>query len=414
MFTLTGQFNTAKVFTDNIESEAISQIINLCNQQAFSDSQIRIMPDVHVGSSCTVGTTISIKDKIVPRLVGSDIGCGMLVAELGNIDIDLAKFDSIIREYVPAGYYIRKDNHKYVENIHINDLLEVKRRNSNSYNKNLDQTFDILQAEKALGTLGGGNHFIELDKDENDNKYIVIHSGSRKLGQDVAKYHQKLACQDLSMKFGKDKRDQITKELTEANRANEIEAELKKISAIRPINFCNDFAYCEGDLFTNYIHDMKIMQEYAKYNRLAILDEILNHLNISAINIFTTLHNYIDMDNMILRKGAVSAQKGEKLIIPMNMRDGSLICIGKGNSDWNYSAPHGAGRLLNRSEAKELISLEEYKNSMSGIYTTSVNQSTIDESPMAYKPMQEIIENVQDTVEIECIIKPLYNFKAGN
>ena len=400
MFTVDGQYNSATIYTDDIEPEAISQIIQFCNQPTFAESKIRIMPDVHAGAGCTVGTTMTIKDKVVPNIVGVDIGCGMLVAEFGKVDIDPIILDETIHKYVPAGFEIRETEHKFIEKIHINELL--------------CNEIDSDRAYKSIGTLGGGNHFIELDTDDDGNKYLVIHSGSRRLGQEVAKYYQKTAFKDLSNKFGRNKRDAIIKRCKAENKKRDIEVELKELAKIRPENFNSDFAYCEGVLFDNYIHDMKIMQEFAVYNREAILDTICSNMGLTIVNKFCTLHNYIDMDAMILRKGAVSAQKDERLIIPMNMRDGSLICIGKGNPEWNYSAPHGAGRLLSRSKAKEQILLEDFEASMNGIYTTSISYATIDEAPMVYKPMQEIIDNIGDTVTIEKIIKPLYNFKAGD
>ena len=401
MFELQGKFNFAKVFTDDIEPEAISQILDFCNQPAFSDSSIRIMPDVHAGAGCTIGTTMTIKDKVVPNIVGVDIGCGMLVAELGKIDIDFAKLDSAIRERVPSGFNIRNTAHSFAEKTHIEELL-------------CKDHIDLDWAYKSVGSLGGGNHFIEVDEDDSGIKYLVIHSGSRHLGAEIAKYYQKEAYRDLSKKFGADKRSEIIERCKSEHREREIEVELKKLAATRPENFSEAFAYCEGSLFYAYIHDMKIAQEYADLNRKAMLDEIQKGMGFPVSSIFTTLHNYIDLDMMILRKGAVSAQAGERLIIPMNMRDGSLLCIGKGNPDWNYSAPHGAGRLMSRAKAKESVSLDEFQNSMKGIWTTSVGMSTIDESPMVYKSMESILANIGDTVDVEKIIRPLYNFKAGD
>lgn len=365
MFTLNGKYNTAKVFTDNIEQEAISQIINMLNQEAFKDSKVRIMPDVHAGKGCTIGTTMTIKDKVIPNLVGVDIGCGMDVAFLGKVDIDFQRLDDTIRKYVPSGFSIRDKAHARNQFINLNEL-------------HCAEHIDILRATKSIGTLGGGNHFIEVDKNKNNEYYLVIHSGSRSLGTEIAKYYQ----------------EQAIKSLTDTS-------------------IPEDFAYCTGTLFDSYIHDMIIAQYFATLNRMAILDEILIHMGIEFIGSFTTIHNYIDTENMILRKGSVSARKGELLIIPINMRDGSLICTGKGNEDWNYSAPHGAGRLMSRSDAKANISLNEFEESMKGIFTTSVKTSTIDESPMAYKPIEDIVNNIADTVDINEIIKPVYNFKAS-
>lgn len=401
MLELRGKYNNCKVFTDNVDNATIGQLIALMNQSSVAGSQIRIMPDTHAGKGCVIGTTMTIGNKVIPNLVGVDIGCGMAVAELKETRIDLPKLDSVIRKKVPSGFSIRDKVHKFLRNVDLEELYCYK-------NINVDR------AEKSLGTLGGGNHFIEVDISESGQLYLVVHTGSRNLGKQVAEYYQDLAWK--SLKNGN--KGELIKakidELKAAGRQSEIEAEIAKIqSTIESVP--KELAYCEGELFDKYIHDMKITQEYAYWNREAILDTIVDEMHLHVVEQWQTIHNYIDTENMILRKGSVSAQAGEKLIIPMNMRDGSLICIGKGNSDWNYSAPHGAGRLMSRSEAKQSISMSEFKKTMSdaGIYSTSVNKSTIDESPMAYKPMQEIIDNIGDTVEIVNIIKPVYNFKAG-
>lgn len=401
MIELSGKHNNCKVFTDNVDNATIGQLIALMNQSSVAGSQIRIMPDTHAGKGCVIGTTMTISNKVIPNLVGVDIGCGMAVAELKETRIDLPKLDSVIRKKVPSGFSIRDKAHKFLRNVDLEELYCYK-------NINIDR------AEKSLGTLGGGNHFIEVDTSESGQLYLVVHTGSRNLGKQVAEYYQDLAWK--SLKNGN--KGELIKakidELKAAGRQSEIEAEIAKIqSTIESVP--KELAYCEGELFDKYIHDMKITQEYAYWNREAILDTIVDEMHLHVVEQWQTIHNYIDTENMILRKGSVSAQAGEKLIIPINMRDGSLICIGKGNSDWNYSAPHGAGRLMSRSEAKQSITLSEFKKTMqeAGIYSTSVNKSTIDESPMAYKPMQEIIDNIGDTVEIVNIIKPVYNFKAG-
>lgn len=401
MLELRGKYNTCKVFTDNVDNATIGQLIALMNQSSVAGSQIRIMPDTHAGKGCVIGTTMTIGNKVIPNLVGVDIGCGMAVAELKETRIDLPKLDSVIRKKVPSGFSIRDKAHKFLRNVDLEELYCYK-------NINVDR------AEKSLGTLGGGNHFIEIDISESGQLYLVVHTGSRNLGKQVAEYYQDLAWK--SLKNGN--KGELIKakidELKAAGRQSEIEAEIAKIqSTVESVP--KELAYCEGELFDKYIHDMKITQEYAYWNREAILDTIVDEMHLHVVEQWQTIHNYIDTENMILRKGSVSAQAGEKLIIPMNMRDGSLICIGKGNPDWNFSAPHGAGRLMSRSEAKQSISMSEFKKTMSdaGIYSTSVNKSTIDESPMAYKPMQEIIDNIGDTVEIVNIIKPVYNFKAG-
>jgi RNA-splicing ligase RtcB len=395
LFELQGKYNLAKVFTDNVESTAQSQIIELLNQEFVKDSKIRIMPDTHAGAGCVIGTTMTIQDKIVPNLVGVDIGCGMEVIEILNEDIDLEKLDKVIYENIPSGFAVRKTEHKYADNINF-DSLKCKNH------------VNIDRAKLSIGTLGGGNHFIEVNKDSNGKIYLVIHSGSRHLGKQVAEYYQELGYNEL-ININNQKTNLI-KKLKSEGRENEIQSAIKEISIPK---FPKSLAYVQGKNFKDYLHDMKIVQEFAVYNRKAMIDEIINKLDLNTSNQFTTIHNYIDMEEMILRKGAVSAQKFEKLIIPINMRDGSLICIGKGNKDWNCSAPHGAGRLMSRSKTKELVTMEEYEKSMHGIFTTSVNQSTLDESPMAYKPMQEIIDNIQNTVDILNIIKPIYNFKAG-
>lgn len=401
MLELRGKYNTCKVFTDNVDNATIGQLIALMNQSSVADSQIRIMPDTHAGKGCVIGTTMTIGNKVIPNLVGVDIGCGMAVAELKETRIDLPKLDSVIRKKVPSGFSIRDKAHKFLRNVDLEELYCYK-------NINVDR------AEKSLGTLGGGNHFIEVDISESGQLYLVVHTGSRNLGKQVAEYYQDLAWKSLKNGNKGDLIKAKIDELKAAGRQSEIEAEIAKIqSTIESVP--KELAYCEGELFDKYIHDMKITQEYAYWNREAILDTIVDEMHLHVVEQWQTIHNYIDTENMILRKGSVSAQAGEKLIIPMNMRDGSLICIGKGNPDWNFSAPHGAGRLMSRSEAKQSISMSEFKKTMSdaGIYSTSVNKSTIDESPMAYKPMQEIIDNIGDTVEIVNIIKPVYNFKAG-
>jgi len=338
---------------------------------------------------------MTIDDKIVPNLVGVDIGCGMETIKLKNKNIELSKLDKVIHEFIPSGFDIRKKEHPYVRNINLDELLCKKH-------------VDINRAKLSIGTLGGGNHFIEVNKDSEGNLYLVVHSGSRHLGKQVAEYYQELGYKELV------KNTEVIKEiiakLKAEGREKEIEKEIKKI---KPPNISKQLAYVQGKSYEDYLADMKLVQKFAVLNRKAIVDEIVRRMNFKIEEQFTTIHNYIDLDSMILRKGAISARKGERVLIPINMRDGSLICIGKGNKDWNYSAPHGAGRLMSRAKAKEVITLKEFKESMKGIYSTTVNKSTIDECPMAYKPMEEIIENIQDTVEIVDIIKPIYNFKAA-
>lgn len=397
MFDLNGKYATARIFTDNIENEAISQIYELCNQEFVEGCKVRIMPDVHAGKGCTIGTTMEIKDKVVPNLVGVDISCGVLCIKLKEKEINFKKLDDIIRKYIPSGMNVRE---KAIDSSEIRKIGLQKLKCIN--NINMDR------AEKSLGTLGNGNHYLEIDVDEEKNLYLVIHSGSRYLGKQVAEYYQKIAINDLA----NNTKEKITliQKLKNEGREKEIECALKIFDKPKIPSY---LAYLEGTHLKNYLHDVGIIQEYANKNRKIMANEIITRMGLSIEEEFTTCHNYIDLDNMTLRKGAISAQKGEKLIIPINMRDGSIIGVGKGNPDWNYSAPHGAGRIMSRSKAKELVSLEEFKKSMSDVWTTSVCQSTIDESPMVYKPIEEIVENIKDTVIIEKIIKPVYNFKAN-
>ena len=398
MLELRGKYNEAKVFTDLIDESAISQLTLLLNQEFVKDSKIRIMPDVHAGAGCTIGTTMTIHDKIVPNLVGVDIGCGMLCTELEDADFEPEKLDRIIREFIPSGHEIHDNEDKNFTKL--NEL----------YCKN---HVDLSRALRSIGSLGGGNHFVEIDKDENGKLYLVIHSGSRHLGLEVANYYQNMAYNNCN-KSSKEEVQALINSYKQAGRQREIEKALIAMKNTKRTNIPKDLCYIEGDDMTHYIHDMKIMNDFAKANRQKMADIIISKMNWNVTESFSTIHNYVDTDHMILRKGSVSARKDEKLIIPMNMRDGSLICIGKGNNEWNQSAPHGAGRLMSRGEAREQVGMEEYRASMKNIWSTSVCEATIDESPMAYKPMESIIENVKDTVDIVNIIKPVYNFKASN
>ena len=420
-----------KIFTNNIEQEAVEQINELLEQDAFKDSKIRIMPDVHAGKGCVIGFTGDLGDKVIPNIVGVDIGCGMLCVELGKIDIDLEKLDMIIRECVPSGMNVHeKQRYKFLEFDKLYCLKELKNKDN--------------WLEKSLGTLGGGNHFIEIDQDDDGNKYLVIHTGSRNLGKQVADIYQEKAIKYCSYdeEMKQEKRN-VIREYKASGREKEIQSKLIEISEKYKgmTKLPKDLCYLEGDLREDYLHDMKICQEFAKDNRLCIAKQILcNYFEVPYyqgykslrlvedvdypyfitqdyieydFNYFETIHNYISFEDNIVRKGAISAKKGERVLIPMNMKDGCIIGIGKGNDDWNQSAPHGAGRIMSRMKAKETLDLDDFKNSMEGIYTTSVSESTIDEAPMVYKPMDEIIENIKDTVEIERIIKPIYNFKAS-
>ena len=405
MFELEGKYNTCKVYTDNVDNETISQLTTLLNQASVKDSTIRIMSDTHAGKGCVIGTTMTLKDKVIPNLVGVDIGCGMSAVKLKEKRIDLPKLDSVIKKYVPSGFSIH--DKPVCQDSPIEDLRCAKH-------------VGIDRAIKSLGTLGGGNHFIEVDKDLDDNLWLVVHTGSRHLGIEVCDYYQNLGYSKLKEKSAGGSLNELSKNLIAKlkleGKDKEISKELTKLKnqyKNTHIEVPQTLAYVEGSDFDDYIHDMKLTQDHADTNRRTIIKQIIKNMKLHVIDEFSTIHNYIDCDKMILRKGAVSADIGRRLIIPMNMRDGSLICVGKGNKDWNYSAPHGAGRIMSRSQAKDKISMTEFKESMKGIYSTSVCSSTIDESPMVYKPMQEIINNIKDTVEILDIIKPIYNFKAS-
>ena len=396
-----------KIFTENIEEEAKEQINLLLNQEPFKDCKVRIMPDVHAGKGCVIGFTANLGDKVIPNIVGVDIGCGMLCVELGNIDLDLEKIDKVINENIPAGRNIREQ--KLINFDKINDLYCLR------------ELKETKKFNRSIGTLGGGNHFIEIDIDEDNNKYLVIHTGSRNLGKQVADYYQDLPIQLCSGKEEMFKRkEEIITTYKEQGRKSEIQKALKELEKEykqnKP-NLPNELCYLEGKYREMYLHDMKICQEYASENRTNIANQIIEKyfdIKFYEFDGFETIHNYISFEDNIVRKGAIRARKGERVIIPINMRDGSIIAIGKGNEDWNNSAPHGAGRLMSRKKAKEMFKLEEFKESMKDIYSTSVVEETIDEAPFVYKPMQEIIENIKDTVEIEKIIKPIYNFKAKN
>ena len=396
-----------KIFTKNIEQSAIDQINNLVSLDAFADSKIRIMPDVHSGKGCVIGFTADLGDKVIPNIIGVDIGCGILCVDLGNVDIDLAELDNIIRENIPSGINVHNEMVDEASNFDFSRLYCYKKL------KNKDNWL-----EKSLGTLGGGNHFIELDQDSEGNKYLTIHTGSRNLGKQVAEIYQEEAINYHSYKEEmRLEKENIIKILKEKHQEQEIEKELKKITEKYKdkTKIPKDLCYLEGELKDAYLHDMKICQEFAFKNREWIYGEIVSKIGLSLCvqDWFQCIHNYINFEDNIARKGAISAKVGEKVIIPINMRDGCIIGTGKGNEDWNYSAPHGAGRIMSRMKAREKISIEDYKASMAGIYTTSVDLSTIDEAPSAYKPMEEIINNIKDTVKIEKIIKPIYNFKAS-
>lgn len=404
MIKLEGKFNEAKVFTDNISQEAISQIIQFCNQEFLKDCKIRIMPDTHAGNDCVIGTTMTLSNyKVIPNLVGHDIGCGVFVVKLKEKDIDLEKLDEVIKEYVPTGAEVHDKYHSYTKYVNL-DKLRCK------------SAVGIDKSLKAMGTLGGGNHFIELNKDSKDNLYLVVHTGSRTLGKYVCKYYQNLGYKKLT--DNSEQREAIINKFKAEGKEQLINDELKRLPRI---NIPKNLAYVEGKEFDDYVHDMQITQFFAQMNREAIADTIIEKMGLKTGRSFHTIHNYIEVDcdvnsktgcYPILRKGAIRAADGEVALIPINMRDGSIIATGKGNPEWNYSAPHGAGRLLSRSKAKELLNIEDFKNTMKDVYSSSVCDSTLDEAPMAYKPIEEILENIVDTVDDIKIIKPIYNYKA--
>lgn len=398
MFEITGKYCTAKIFSDNVEAAAQGQILALCNQPVSEGAKIRIMPDVHAGVGCTIGTTMTITGRVIPNLVGVDIGCGMEAVRLREKHIELQQLDKLIRYRIPAGFSVRQGQHRFAKEFDSSRLLCIDK-------------IHVPNLKLSIGSLGGGNHFIEADRGEDGSIWIVIHSGSRHLGVAVAKYYQDQAFRQRSEDPRLEEQALIAR-LKAEGKAQQIEEALFELRCMRkPIP--QMLAYTEGALTDAYLHDMQLVQEFAALNRRAMMYEIIKGMKLHVEEQFTTVHNYIDLDHMILRKGAVSARQGERLLIPMNMRDGSLICTGKGNDDWNQSAPHGAGRLMSRSEAKQSFTVNEFHKQMKGIYTTSVGEGTLDECPMAYKPMQEIVENIADTVQIGEVIRPIYNFKAG-
>jgi RNA-splicing ligase RtcB len=403
---VTGKYNTAKVFIDNCEDTCIEQIRSLLDQEPFRDAKVRIMPDCHAGKSCVIGFTADLGDKIIPNIVGVDIGCGMLTVELGKVDKDFVRLDELIRTYVPSGREVNEGR-----------LMRFPKIQEMRCFRELE---DTRKMERAIGSLGGGNHFIEIDTDEEGNKYLVIHTGSRQLGIQVCDIYQKQA---IGIHTGKevlwDEEERIKKEYKAAGRRSEIHdvlMELHRNFRQTPPDVPVDLCFLTGKYSQNYLYDMKICQEFADENRHMIAKQIIEHYGFNPVNEFTTVHNYIDHESNIIRKGAVSAKAGEKLLIPINMRDGSLICVGKGNDDWNCSAPHGAGRLFSRTEAFNRFTVEAFEKTMkeAGIFTTCVNHSTLDESPFAYKGMDDIVGNIKPTADIIKVIKPVYNFKANS
>ena len=399
MMEIKGQVNTAVCFAKVIEDEAIEQIRRMCDYEFTAGSQIRIMPDVHAGKGCTIGTTMTMKDKAVPNIVGVDIGCGMYTVNLGQVEIDMEQMDAAAH-FIPSGLNVWEGRKEHFDLLGLRCYRGLK---------------DAKRLERSLGTLGGGNHFIEIDQAADGTKYLVIHSGSRNLGKQVAEFYQRLA---IELNKGKEeyfaKRDALIAEYKAAGRRNEIQAALKALKwEAREATIPEDLCFVYGQYLEDYLHDVEICQRFARRSRELMAEIILQRLGIEAVDAFHTIHNYIDTDEMILRKGAIAAHKGEKVLIPINMRDGSVLAVGRGNPDWNYSAPHGAGRLMSRTAAKEQLDLDEYRREMEGIYTTSVNEATLDEAPMAYKSLSDIIDVIQESVDVIEVLKPIYNFKAN-
>lgn len=399
MVTIQGTHNTAVCYTEHLEETARGQIQAVCDRVEFANCKIRIMPDVHAGKGCTIGTTMTIGNIVVPGMVGVDIGCGMETVELAERKLDFAKLDALIREQIPFGREVRTSHHPYNDEIDLSELRCAGQVN-------------LSRARNSIGTLGGGNHFIEVDRSDGGRLFLVVHSGSRHLGTEVADFYQDEGRRAM---WGGARYQQLEAiaALKAQGRFREIQKTLNELKKEHPIDIPKDLAYVKGKLFDDYIHDMKLVQRFAALNRKAMTDVILTGMGLTPADAFTTVHNYIDTDNMILRKGAVSAKSGEKLLIPINMRDGSLICAGKGNPDWNESAPHGAGRIMSRRQAFSELTLEQFQREMAGVYTTCVLPDTLDESPMAYKGMDEIVAQIGPTAEIIETIRPVYNFKAS-
>ena len=400
MLEIKGKINTAICYASVIEEEAIEQIRRMCDYEFTAGSRIRIMPDVHAGKGCTIGTTMTITDKAVPNIVGVDIGCGMYTVSLGRTDINFERLDEAAL-FIPSGMNVWEGRQEHFDLEQLRCYRDLK---------------DAKRLERSLGTLGGGNHFIEIDESADGEKYLVIHSGSRNLGKQVAELYQKLAV-DLSK--GKEeyfkKRDEIIRTYKEKGKRKEIQAALKEIAWEQKESLIpEDLCFLYGSYLEDYLHDVEVCQRFARRNREKMAEILLERTGIAAGEAFHTIHNYIDTEEMILRKGAIAAHAGEKILIPINMRDGSVLAVGKGNAEWNYSAPHGAGRIMSRKAAKDKLSLEEYRETMKGIYTTSVNEATLDEAPMAYKSLDDIIDVIRDSVDIIDVMKPVYNFKASD
>ena len=402
MIEIKGKYNTAVCYASVIEEEAIEQIRRMCDYALTEGSRIRIMPDVHAGKGCTIGTTMTVSDRVCPNIVGVDIGCGMYAVKIKDKALDLEKIDEVCH-FIPSGMNVWEGRKERF------DLTELRAYRS---------LRDSRRLERSLGTLGGGNHFVEIDMAADGTYWLVIHSGSRNLGKQVAECYQRIA---VDLHSGKEeyfrRRDEIITSYKADGKRNEIQAALKDLAKEfedRSPDVPNDLCWLYGEFLKDYLHDVEICQRFARRNREMMAEIILEKTGMTASDSFHTIHNYIDTDEMILRKGSIAAHKGERVLIPINMRDGSVIAVGRGNEEWNYSAPHGAGRLMSRTKAKEQISMAEYKQAMEGIYTTSVNMSTVDEAPMAYKSIGDIIDVIKDSVDIIEIMKPVYNFKASD
>lgn len=399
MFDIKGKVNTAICFAKVVEDEAIEQIRRMCDYEFTEGSKIRIMPDVHAGKGCTIGTTMTVVDKVVPNVVGVDIGCGMYTVDLGKVGIDFEKFDEAAH-FIPSGKDVWEGRQERF------DLQKLRCYRSLKFTRRL---------EKSLGTLGGGNHFIEIDEATDGTRFLVIHTGSRNLGKQVAQIYQQLA---IDLAKGKEtyfeQRDEIIRTYKEQGRRKEIQDALNAIKwTTRETAIPEDLCFLYGKYFDDYMHDVEICQQFALRNREKIAEILLERTGLVGTDGFHTIHNYIDTEEKILRKGAIAAHEGEKVLIPINMRDGSILAVGRGNPDWNYSAPHGAGRVMSRTKAMSELSMDEYEETMKGVYTTSVNNRTLDEAPMAYKSLEDIIDVVRDSVDIIDIMKPIYNFKAN-
>ena len=399
MLEIKGKVSTAICYAKVIEEEAVEQIRRMCDYEFTAGSRIRIMPDVHAGKGCTIGTTMTIADKAVPNVVGVDIGCGMYTVDLGRAEIDMKEMDAAAH-FIPSGYDVWEGRQERFDLTGLRCYRELR---------------DSRRLERSLGTLGGGNHFIEIDLAADGTKYLIIHSGSRNLGKQVADLYQRLA---VDLNTGKEeyfvKRDALIAEYKASGRRAEIDGALKELRwNKRRGTIPEDLYFVYGKYLDDYLRDVEICQRFARRNRERMAEIIVGRLGLEAGAAFHTVHNYIDTGEMILRKGAIAAHKGEKVLIPINMRDGSVLAIGKGNPEWNDSAPHGAGRTMSRTAAKARLDMDEYRREMAGVYTTSVSESTLDEAPMAYKSLDDIVGAIRESVDVVEVLKPIYNFKAG-